>query len=224
MSRENDYCQQRVWSVELLGRWASVVPVLQAFVLALPMLGLGCGSSRPIALTPELSSDRLAMIECPATSAQFFLEEVIDKRGNADPRDVGFTQTGLFNVLAPLNSNPPPAELLRLAFVTLLDRCNLRSTDRNSADYAIMSSLIALQTTEVTGMFVESIEAGSACEIAVRDAATEKLQQRAIVRATAERRGMDTTGHASDVIVGSLIGLAVKFGALLECCQGGVSP
>lgn len=44
---------------------------------------------------------------CPAHRSPFTLTRVDDKRGYANNRNVGFTQTGLFNVKASLETEHP---------------------------------------------------------------------------------------------------------------------
>jgi len=169
----------------------TLVVVLLSLVLS------GCGSSRPLVVTPSPSAAQMGSVQCPDTSAKFYLGEVVDKRGNADPRNVGFTQTGLFNELTTLLAKPEPGEILGSALSDFLERCRLKSDDRAGADLTINTSLITLQVTEITASFSETISVELRCEFTVRAAATDQLARRFIVEVAAEESGLDTTQFAS---------------------------
>jgi len=160
----------------------------------------------------------MGAVRCPDTSAKFYLEEVVDKRGNADPRNVGFTQTGLFNRLTTLLTSPMPSEILGSVLADFLDRCLIRSDDRTEADLTIDTSLITLQVTEVTTTFSEVISVELRSEFTVRAAATGRLTRRFIIDAAAEDSGLDTTQFASAVIEKAIVGATEDLAGRLESC------
>lgn len=180
----------------------SPLALLQAAVLGAGLSA--CGSSAPITVLPTLASADFAAVSCPATAARFSVGAVQDKRGNADPRNIGFTQTGAFNVKASLLAEPAPADLLRGTLTALLARCG-NLADDGKEKYLLQPSLLRLQLTEVTGMFSERITAILKYETLIVDAGSLQRAGRITVTGEAhESSGIDTSDYAAQVVQESL--------------------
>src|SRR6185312_6731830 len=107
---------------------ARLVPVARPHALHLApaaalvaLLVTGCGSSDPIILHPKTPD--VAASQCPLHRETFALPRVEDKRGYADLRNVGFTQTGLYNVRASLETDRPAARVLQDVLAATMRRC-----------------------------------------------------------------------------------------------------
>jgi hypothetical protein len=82
----------------------------------------GCGSSDPIAIQPR--TPVVAASLCPLHHGVFAIARVEDRRGYADVHNVGFTQTGMDNVKANLETDRPAAAVLEDALrATLRQHC-----------------------------------------------------------------------------------------------------
>lgn len=165
---------------------------------------VGCGSTRPIEVYPKLDPADAAQAGCPGTKSRFFVGQVIDKRGYSDPRNVGFTQTGAFNVKASLLASPLPGELLRDSLLLYLRHCDLLASDVGAATDELTASLVRLQVSEYTGVFSEQIVASLQYEVILRDLSTSRRRRAFIEAQSTQGSSLDTTEFATTVIRSAL--------------------
>lgn len=177
---------------------------LSARALCVVLLGqsaVGCGSSEPIVIRPK--SPRPHASVCPRAASTFRLVSIEDRRGYGDQQNVGFTQTGLYNVLASLRTRPAPAALLGDSLSQALASCRLMASA--APGYRdVRVELLTFQLTETTGFTSETIVADLKYEVEVSDPATKRVLRRFVVRAVAEDSGLDTTDSAPDVATGAI--------------------
>lgn len=168
--------------------------VILPFVLGLA----GCGSSAAIVLQPKAA--RVPRERCPAVPASFALAAVQDKRGYANPRNVGFTQTGLLNTQASLETPRPAAEVLHGALQKALRACGLQARKQTRPDARLKVELVTMQLTEDTGFTSETIKGKIRFEVEVLDASTRNVLDRFVVSGESDASGLDTTSDAEAVI------------------------
>jgi hypothetical protein len=185
------------------------LPPLGALVVA-PILGLtaACGSSEPIVLYPKTPG--IEATACPANQTERFeLKSVSDKRGYADPNNVGFTQTGMYNVQASLRTETPAALVVRKALIDALRRCRLLGQGDRAQPIAV--DLLSLQVTEVTSFTSETMTANVKYEVAILDGATQERLARFAASGESEHSGLDTTDYAEQSISEALAASLPKF-------------
>jgi len=169
----------------------------------------GC-STAPITVRVVSTSD--FGIACPQTRMAFFLDAVEDKRGYADSRNIGFTQTGMFNVQTSLLIEPAAASVLKDALSGLLANCGNLAAESGAARFLLKPSLLGLQVTERTGMFSEEISATLKYDALVVDAASGQRVGRSTASGTASvSSGVDTTEYAARVVGEALRESLVEF-------------
>lgn len=163
-------------------------------------LGLaGCGSSAAIVIKPQAPPP--ASKTCPTGAGRSFaVAPVQDKRGYANPRNVGFTQTGLFNVQASLETAQPVAGVVHSALQRALAACGLRAREGSAPSTWLKVDLVTLQLTENTGFTSESIKGQVRFEVDAVDAASQVSLQRFVVVGESEASGLDTTSDAEPVL------------------------
>jgi hypothetical protein len=189
----------------------------KAVVLSITVVGLslaGCGS---LMVEPLPEQRHYADIACPGTTAAFYLEEVLDKRGFTDRSHLGFAKRGLFNVAAKLRSNPPPSEVLSESLNTLLAKCGVLAREPDEAKFLLRVSLLGYQVREVTGMWAETITASLNYETEVVDAASNTQLGRFSASArSGEKSSVDVTRYAEraarDALRKSLSGFLRELG------------
>jgi hypothetical protein len=169
-------------------------------------LSLGCGTSRPIVLEPSVPKSAFSSIGCPDTQASFRLLPGEDKRGYSNSRNIGFTQTGLFNRDTGLETRQEPAEILTHTLSAFLAHCGRLATNVNDARYALTPVLLTLQVTEQTSAFSEEIFANLKYESLVVD----QTSGRRVGRPSSSGGGSvssiaDTTEYAEQVVLDALV-------------------
>lgn len=192
-----------------------VKTTLTSFALALA----ACGSTTQITVRPALTDHDYAVASCPRTGARFYVEPAEDKRGNRDPENVGFTQIGMFNLKASLWAEPAPAELLRATLSALLARCGNLAPAAEEAKFLLRPSLLALQVTEVTGLFSEEITASLKYDAVVINKQSLARLGRATVASGAAVSSVDTTDYATQVVEEALRASLADFARELERYQ-----
>lgn len=167
-------------------------------LLPLLLAVAGCGSSEAIILQPKTA--HVARERCPAVRRGFELAAVQDRRGYANPRNVGFTQTGLLNVQASLETPRPAAEVLHGALATTLADCGLQVPKGRGPDTLLKVELITMQLSEKTGFTSEMLKGQVRYEVEALDSSTRTLLKRFVVDGQSEATGIDTTSDAEAVI------------------------
>jgi hypothetical protein len=189
-----------------------------AGILALALAA--CGSTAPITVKPTLTDHDYAVVSCPRTGARFYVEPAEDKRGNPDLQNVGFTQTGMFNVKASLLAQPAPAEMLRATLSGLLARCGNLAPAAEEAKFLLQPSLLALQVTEVTRFFSEEITASLKYDaVVVNKQSMARLGRATVASGAAVSSGVDTTDYATQVVQEALRASLGDFARELERYQ-----
>ncbi|RYZ01424.1 MAG: hypothetical protein EOO73_35595 [Myxococcales bacterium] len=168
----------------------------------------GCGSSAAIVIKPQAPA--VANRSCPPLAGRSFaVAPVQDKRGYANPRNVGFTQTGLFNVQASLETPQPAAGVVYGALQRAIAACGLRAQQGSTPSAWLKVDLVTMQLTEDTGFTSESIKGQIRFEVEAIDAASQASLHRFVVLGTGEASGIDTTSDAEPVLSQAL-GASVK--------------
>lgn len=172
-------------------------------------LGLtGCGSSAPIVIKPP--SAPVATKVCPPRSVRSFaLAPVQDKRGYANRKNVGYTQTGLFNVQASLETPVPAAGLVQASLERALASCGLRVQRGAVPNTWLKVELVRMQLTEATGFTSETMRGQVGYEVEAVDGASQVSLQRFMVVGESEASGIDTTSDAEPVL-GQALDIAVE--------------
>jgi hypothetical protein len=137
---------------------ASAGALLAAFVT-------GCGSSDPIVIHPK--TPEVAASQCPLHRRAFSLVRVEDKRGYADANNVGFTQTGIYNVKASLETDRPAAKVVRDALVATMRRRGMFTDSPSARPLAV--ELLALQISEQTSFTSETMTGDLRYEVIALD-------------------------------------------------------
>lgn len=161
---------------------------------------LGCGSRVPITISPRLDATAVADVSCPRTQATFFVGEVVDRRGYADPRNIGFTQTGVVNVKTSLFADPLPAVLLRDNLILYLSHCGILAEDPASATASVTASLTRLQVTETTEQMSEEILSSLQYEVILIETATRRRRRGFLEGQGGREIFGDTTQYAADAV------------------------
>jgi hypothetical protein len=131
-----------------------------------------------------------------------------DRRGYGDEQNVGFTQTGLYNVPASLRTTPAPAAMLGNSLQQALASCRLTA---GPGYRDVRVELLTFQLTETTGFTSETIVADLKYEVEVSDPASKRVLRRFVVRAVAEDSGLDTTDSAPDVASAAIANSLPRF-------------
>lgn len=188
-------------------QWALV----HAWGLLVAALLLGCGSSAPIVIHPKVAIADAAT--CPTRSPTLAVASVVDKRGYADPNNVGFTQTGMWNVRASLQTDRTAAELVAELMQRALERCRLAAA--SGAQVLLKADLLSMQLTETTSFTSETIKGAVRYEVEATDAKSKKVLARFTPEGSAEASGIDTTNYAEPVLSKALGSTASNFLAYL---------
>jgi hypothetical protein len=176
----------------------------------------GCGSSDPIVIHPK--APQVDSSQCPAHRPAFSLAQVQDKRGYADARNVGFTQTGLYNVRTSLKTDRPAAHVVRDALVATMRRCGMLADSASARPLAV--DLLSLQISEQTGMVSETMTGQVRYEVIALDPDGRRPLDRFQVTGQSQHSGVDTTDFAEetlrDAIASSLPSFLRQLSALRE--------
>ncbi len=157
----------------------------------------GCGSSDPIVIHPKAPD--VATTQCPARRDPFLLARVEDKRGYADANNVGFTQTGMFNVKAPLETDRTAAKVLEDALRATLRHCSMAVESSDARQLAV--DLMAMQISEQTGLTSETMTGDLRYEVIALDpAGTRVLTRIPVTGHAAHTSSIDTTDFAEQTV------------------------
>jgi hypothetical protein len=168
------------------------------FAAALGVLGvLGCGSSAPILLHPKMPNVTSGA-ECPGYRSPFTLTRVEDKRGYANDRNLGFTQTGLFNVKASLETERPTVSFVAESIRAALERCGLWASGAMGRPLAV--DLMTFQVMESDTFTTETMTSSVRYEVLALDPSTKTPVARFMVTGTSKHSGIDTSDYAEQVI------------------------
>jgi hypothetical protein len=183
----------------------------------------GCGSSDPIVIHPR--APKVDSSQCPAHRPPFSLAGVQDKRGYADARNVGFTQTGLYNVRTSLRTDRPAAHVVRDALVATMRRCGMLADSASARPLTV--DLLSLQISEQTGLVSETMTGQLRYEVIALDPDGGRPLDRFQVTGQSQHSGVDTTDFAEetlhDAIASSLPSFLLQLSRLREA-PGDPSP
>ena len=168
--------------------------------LCLAALVTGCGSSDPIVLHPKTPG--VTVSQCPLHHGAFMLARVEDKRGYADASNVGFTQTGMFNVKASLETDRPAARVVQDALLVTMRRCGMLAD--SPAARPLTVDLLALQISEQTGFTSETMTGDLRYEVIALDPGADHPLSRFAVTGHSQHSGIDTTDFAEQTISESI--------------------
>lgn len=163
-------------------------------------------------MKPHVGESDFSDARCPDTPARFHLLPAEDKRGNADARNIGFTQTGLFNIDTSLVTEPEPTEILTQTLSAFLAHCGRLAPSVADARYDLTPVLLTLQVTEQTGALSEEITAVLKYEALVVDPASGRRVGRPAASGKGSvSSGWDTTDYAEQVVQDALRGSLPAF-------------
>jgi hypothetical protein len=169
-----------------------------AFVFAAPAALCGCGSSQPIVIHPAFP--QVARSACPAPRARFVVESAVDDRGYMDPRNVGFTQTGLANDKTRLLTELPAADVVKAALENALSQCGVLGPGGATPAVRLRVRLLAFQVTEETSFVNETMRGELRYEIQAMGADGTAPLGRFAVGGEAHVSAADTTDYAASIV------------------------
>jgi hypothetical protein len=178
---------------------------LSVLVYGLSLLLLaGCGSRRPIVVHPRPLDT--TTWQCPTQRGLWQIRDVLDRRGYSDGTDVGFTQTGMLDIVAGLQTDEPAADVLRTGLSDALGRCAML-TQFASAPF-IDVELLAMQIDEGNGPFVNTMTGHLRYEVIVHDPLYWRTVDRFQATGHVRHSALSTSGFAdqtvSEIIASSL--------------------
>jgi hypothetical protein len=135
---------------------------------------------------------------CPVHRSPFTLIRVEDKRGYANDRNVGFTQTGLFNAKASLETEHPTVSFVAESLRAALERCGLLASGPTGSPLAV--DLMTFQVMESDTFTTETMTGSVRYEVLALDPATQQTVARFTVTGKSKRSGIDTSDYAEQVI------------------------
>ena len=135
---------------------------------------------------------------CPVHRSPFTLTRVEDKRGYANNRNLGFTQTGLFNAKASLETEHPTASFVADSLRAALERCGLWATGSTGSPLAV--DVMTFQVMESDTFTTETMTGSVRYEVLALDPSTQQPVARFMVTGKSTRSGIDTSDYAEQVI------------------------
>jgi len=156
----------------------------------------GCGSTAPILLHPKMPNVDGAA--CPVQRSPFTLTRVEDKRGYADNHNVGFTQTGLYNTKASLETERPTVSFVAESLRAALERCGLLAIGSTGRPLAV--DLVSFHVRESDSFTTETMTGTVRYEVLALDPSTQQPLARFMVSGESKHSGIDTSDYAEQVI------------------------
>jgi hypothetical protein len=166
------------------------------FCAAFAPFVVACGSSEPIVIHPK--TPEVAASECPVHPQTFTLARTDDRRGYADVRNVGFTQTGLYNVKTSLRTDRPAAQVVQDALVGAMRRCGMLSQSSDARALAV--DLLALQVSESDTLTSETMSGDVRYDVLVLEPGSSQPVARFAVTGHSQHSAVDTTDFAEQTL------------------------